>query len=198
MKDGSCMKNGFAHLLAFVLLMVQTPLCLSKDVLNVVLLPDPFKCHQLGVDFAITENSTLGIIGAKECKSDRPTYGSSNSNVDNTFSRILIPWRYSTEGAFNDGYFMQAVFGAEKSEFRSDAGSTADVTFADIGFYGGYQWFWSNGFNVSALVGVAFLAKRSLDKNIVPSESGDVVEFLDKNTRTNAHPGIGIILGWSF
>lgn len=198
MESEHCVKHRFKYLLVLAILMFQTPLCFSKDALNVVVLPDPFGCHQLGIDYALTESSTLGIIGTNECRSDRPTYGSSNNQVNNTFSRILIPWRYSMRGAFNNGYFAQAMIGVEKSNFRSTAGSSAGVTFADAGFHVGYQWFWKSGFNVSVLGGVAFLAKISANKDIVPSESNGVVEFFDKNTKDNVHPGVGIVFGWSF
>jgi len=93
---------------------------------------------------------------------------------------------------------MQTMVGVESSRFKSETGSNADVTFVDLTFHGGYQWLWGSGFNVSALVGVAYLKKYSVDKNISKNESNDVIEFLDKNTKSNMHVGTGVIFGWAF
>ena len=187
------------YLFSFLYLVFQSSLCFSKESFNVTLIPDLFNCHHhFGLEFAISENNTLGIIGTDKCTSDRPTYGDSNNKVDNTFNRIFIPWRYSFNGVFRDGYFIQTMIGMEKSRFKSEAGSRADVTFHDLTFHGGYQWFWDSGINVSALAGVAILKRSSLTKNIVPDETDDVVKFLDKNTKSNEHIGVGVIFGWAF
>ena len=189
----------FLYLLSFLYLVCQSSLCFSKESLNVTLVPDFFNCHHhFGFDLAINENNTLGIMGTDKCTSDRPTYGDSNNKVDNTFNRIFIPWRYSLKGAFRDGYFVQTMVGVEKSRFKSEAGSRADVTFIDLTFHGGYQWFWDSGFNVSALAGVAILRRNSLTKNIASNENVDVIKFLDKNTKSNEHIGVGVIFGWAF
>ncbi|MDX2464995.1 MAG: hypothetical protein QNK31_10875 [Porticoccus sp.] len=191
--------RDFVRVLSCVYFLVQASVCFSKDTINILVLPDYINCHDhYGFELGTSENSTLGILGSFKCNSDRPTYGGSNSKVSTAFSRIFVPWRYSFDGAFRDGYFVQAMVGRESSEFKSVAGSSADVTFIDLTFHGGYQWFWGNGFNVSALGGVAYLKKTSLDKNIVPGEGGDVVDFLDTNTDTNAHFGLGVIFGWVF
>jgi len=180
------------------ILIFSPGLCFSKDFLNFTLLPDLFKCHQLGVEFAITEKSTLGLIGRGSCKSDRPTYGKSNDNVRNNFSRILVPWRYSKNGVFTDGYFVQSLVGLERSKFSSELGSSANVTFLNVAFQFGYQWFWSNGLNVSVMGGPAFLVESGSSKNIVINEQDNVVDFLNKNTKTNVHGGAGVIIGWGF
>jgi len=86
----------------------------------------------------------------------------------------------------------------EKSRFKSDLGSEAEVTFMDIVFSVGYQWFWGNGLNVSVIGGPAFLIKNSVNKNLSQNESSDVIKFLDKNTKSNVHAGVGVLLGWSF
>jgi len=191
--------KSFVRLLSCFYLMFQTSLCFSEDSINFIVVPDLFNCHHhFGFELEILENSTLGILGSAKCKSDRPTYGDPNSKVNTEFSRIFIPWRYSFLGAFKDGYFIQTMVGVENSEFTSEAGSSADVTFIDLTFHGGYQWFWRGGFNVSALAGVAYLKESSLDINIVQNESSDVAEFLDKNTKSNVHIGIGVIFGWLF
>ncbi len=185
----------------FCSLLFQSSLCLSAGSINVVFLPDSvnsFKCHQPGVEFKITQYSTLGVLGILDCKSHRSTYGDTNDDVTNTFGRILIPWRYSKGGAFKDGSFMQVVVGMEKSKFKSELGSKADITFADFGFHYGYQWFWANGFNVSAMAGVAYLVESNSKKDIVQNENSDVVDFLDRNTKTNIHGGAGFIIGWTF
>ncbi len=191
--------KSFVRLLFCFYLMLQTSLCFSEDSINLIVIPDLNNCHHhFGFELPILENSTLGLLGSIKCKSDRPTYGDSNSKVNTAFSRIFIPWRYSFHGAFNDGYFIQTMVGVENSEFTSEAGSSADVTFIDLTLHGGYQWFWGNGFNVSALAGVAYLKEINLDKNITQNESSDVTEFLDKNTKSNVHIGIGVIFGWLF
>jgi len=152
----------------------------------------------MGFEMAVSENSTLGVLARNECKSDRPSFGSSNDNVKNTFSRFFVPWRYSKSGVFKDSFIMQLLIGVEKSKFKTELGSEARVTFIDIVSSFGYQWFWSNGFNVSVLGGPAFLIKNSSKENIVQNESNDVVNFLNDNTKSNIHAGIGVILGWNF
>ncbi len=180
-------------------LLFQSGLVFSKGSFNLSILPDPvFNCHQLGFDAAITDKSSLGVLARYQCNSDRPTYGSPNKDVKNTFSRILIPWRYSFNGVFEDGFIMQLSLGMEKSRFKSDLGSEAEVTFMDIVFSVGYQWFWGNGLNVSVIGGPAFLIKNSVNKNLSQNESSDVIKFLDKNTKSNVHAGVGVLLGWSF
>lgn len=185
-------------LLSMCILFVQASISHSEESINIVVLPETYDCHQVGAEFKVTKNSTLGVLGVVSCDSDRPTYGSSNNNVKNSFSRVLIPWRYSMGGAFENGYFVQSMIGMEAHEFRSTQGSRSDVSFVDLTLHGGYQWFWSNGFNVSALGGVNVLVKSSSDEHIVQNERTDVVDFIDKNTKSNIHPGLGVILGWKF
>jgi hypothetical protein len=185
----------------FCLLLLQAGACLSADAINLVLLPDSFnsfKCHQPGVEFQVSQTSTLAVFGRLDCESERSTYGDTNDEVTNTFSRIFVPWRYSKGGAFRDGPFMQSLVGMERSRFKSVSGSTADVTYVDFAFHYGYQWFWNNGFNVSVIGGLALLVKTSSDEEIVQNENNEVIDFLDKNTRTNVHPGAGFIFGWKF
>jgi len=179
-------------------LLVQAGLCYSSESINLILLPDLSSCHQVGGEIGINENSSLGILGRAGCESNRATYGNENDDVENKFSRILVPWRYSFNGVFKDGYFIQALSGVEKSEFKSTLGSTADVTFATLAVHGGYQWFWSNGFNISLMAGVAYLHEVSSSNRIVSGEEGNVTDFLDKNTKTNIHGGAGFFIGWLF
>ena len=184
-----------------LLLWFQSSLCLSADSINIVLMPDSinsFDCHHPGVEFKVTQTSSLGVFGRLNCETNRSTYGDTHDDVTNTFSRIFVPWRYSKGGAFKDGTFIQALIGIEKSKFRSVLGSKADVTFVDFAFHYGYQWFWKNGFNVSALAGVAYLVETSSEKDILPAENNDVIGFLDKNTKTNVHGGAGVLIGWKF
>lgn len=183
-------------ILSFVLIYAQTGR--ASDFLNVIVLPDPFSCHQAGVEFKVNKNNTLGVLGRLGCDSNRPTYGSKNDDVDNTFSRLLVPWRYSFNESFKNGFFLQAMAGAERSEFKSTLGSTADVTFVNVALYAGYQWFWNNGFNVSALAGRAFLQEVNSSKTIVSAENQAVSDYLDENTKTNNHGGFGVIVGWLF
>lgn len=198
MKGGFGM-NIFKYFVVSSLLLLQTSLCFagSKNVINFSVAPDPFThCHQYGVDVAITENSTLGVLPAS-C-TDRPTFGVINSQVTSTFNRTLIVWRYSPYGAFQDGYFVDAMVGAETNEFKSAAGSAANVSFIDAGGHVGYQWFWHNGFNVSALTGVGHLMRNSLDTSISPAESRTVSDYLDRQTSTTTHAGWGVNFGWAF
>lgn len=190
--------NFYSRIVLLSLVLLLPEWCFSKDTVNLVFLPDVFNCHQLGIETVLSGKNTLGAIGRSGCHSNRPTYGSANDSVTNSFSRILVPWRYSPNGGFEDGYFLQALVGLEKSRFASQLGSTAEVSFLDVGFHVGYQWFWGNGFNVSVLGGAAFLNKRNSTVAIGQNEEKDVVEFLDKNTKTNVHGGGGIIVGWSF
>lgn len=169
----------------------------SETSYNLLLLPDPFDCHQVGIEKSITHKTRLGILAVANCDSDRPTYGKANDNVSNSFSRILFPWTYSS-GVWNDGYFTKVLVGVEHHEFESTLGSTANVTFTDISAHFGYQWFWQNGLNVSASLGAAFLYKNSVNRSIDTGETSDVIDFLDKNTKTNQHLALGIILGWAF
>lgn len=179
-------------------LFIYMGMCHSLESMNVIFLPDPFSCHQVGVEFQTNDKNTLGLLGRLNCDSKRPTYGSKNADVDNKFSRLQVPWRYSFKDGFKSGFFVQALAGLEQSEFKSTLGSTAKVTFINIGFHGGYQWFWKNGINVSVLAGRAFLQEINSDKNIISGESQSVSNFLDKNTKTNNHGGFGVIVGWLF
>ena len=88
--------------------------------------------------------------------------------------------------------------GLEYSEFSSRIGSTADVTFANLGGYVGYQWFWPNGFNISVMGGGVYLQELNSSTTLAPGEGNDVSDFLDKNTDSNIHAGYGIIFGWLF
>jgi len=180
------------------LLLVESGLCYSSESNNLILLPDSSSCHQAGIEMAINKHNTLGILGRAGCESDRPTYGSKNDDVENRFGRILVPWRFSFKGVFTDGYFVQALAGLEKSEFKSTLGSSADVTFTNLAAHVGYQWFWRNGFNLSLMGGVAYLHEVSSSKHIVTGEQKSVTDFLDKNTKTNIHGGAGVIVGWLF
>lgn len=187
--------------IVFCLLWIVSSSCLSADFINIIFLPDfsnSFECSEPGVEFKVTDNSTIGILGTFDCDSIRPTYGSTNDQVSNTFSRGLVPWRYSWKGAFTDGAFIQALIGVEKSKFRSDLGSTANVTFIDLGAHFGYQWFWKNGFNISVLGGIAYLVETSSDQKLEPGESQDIIDYLDKNTDSNVHGAFGAIIGWKF
>jgi len=104
-----------------------------------------------------------------------------NSQVTNKFNRILIPWRYSPHGVFNNGLFAEALIGVEKSELKTAAGSSADVTFIDTGVWLGYQWVWNDGLNISTAVGLAHLSRSSLDKSISPTESSNVaISWIDR------------------
>lgn len=182
-------------------LLFQSGLCLADASFNIIVLPDSinsFDCHQVGVEFKVAQNHSVGMLGRFDCETNRSTYGDTHDDVTNTFSRILIPWRYSKNGVFKDGIIIQALVGVEKSEFRSKLGSKADVTFVDFGIHYGYQWFWENGFNISALAGVAYLVETSSEKSIVQNENSDVINWLDKNTKTNIHGGAGIMIGWKF
>ena len=99
---------------------------------------------------------------------------------------------------FNDGYFFDVGVGAESNEFRTTAGSTANVSFIDTGGHGGYQWFWDNGLNISALLGVGHLMRDSLDQSISPAESISVKDYLSQQTSVTTHIGFGVIFGWAF
>jgi len=201
MKGGFGM-NIFKYFVVSSVLLLQTSLCFARsdEVINFYVSPDPIThCNGYGVDVAITENSTLGIVGIPECISDRPTfYGSSTIKLSNKLNRMFAMWKYSPHGVFEDGYFLYAVVGADNSEFKSAAGSTANVSFIDTGTGVGYHWFWHNGFNVTTALGVAHLIQNSIDKSISSTESVDTVNYLDQQTRTNTHAGVGLFFGWAF
>ncbi len=190
----------FRYLPVSVFLFFQVSLCFasSEKSLNFSFLPDPkTRCHQYVVDIAITDNSTLGIMPSYNC-SDRPTYGTINKQVTSTFNRLLIPWRYSPGGVLKKGYFVVTLLGVEKNEFKTTLGSGVNVSFIDTGVLLGYQWFWQNGFNISGLLGIAHLIRYKRDKDISPTESSNVSEYLNRQTRTNTHIGGGIQFGWAF
>jgi len=188
--------RNIINLLWATLLIVQTEISIA-DEYNILLLPERY-CTQAGIEKKISDEYTLGVIGRFSCNSQRPTYGSKNDDVYNEFSRLLVPLKYSFNGVFTKGPFIQGVIGMEKSEFSSKLGSTADVTYLDLAVYGGYQWYFSNGFNISVLGGIAYLQELSSNQQISASETTSVIEFLNKNTETNIHGGAGIIVGWTF
>jgi len=196
--NGDCCMKIFNYLLVTLFIIFQTPKCFAQDSVNLYVGPDPKShCHQFGAEVGITKNSTLGVIPAYNC-SDVNTYGPINNQVNSTFNRILIPFRYSPNGIFKNGYFIMALLGMEKNEFKSVAGSSANVSFIDTGILFGYQWFWRNGFNISGSIGVVHLMRNSLDQTISSTESNDVSEYLDQQTSTNTHVGGGMFLGWVF
>jgi len=190
------LKKSLNLIISTLIIIFQINICYSKDY-NLVLLPEAY-CHQAGIETRITKNSTLGIIGRANCVSERPTYESKNDDVENAFSRVLLPWKYSFNGSFSKGAFVQGMAGLEKSKFKSISGSSADVTFVNLSMHGGYQWFWRSGFNLSLLGGVAYLQEVSSSKQIVGSERSEVTDFIDKNIKTNVHGGAGVTVGWMF
>jgi len=194
----------FKYLLVPSFLLFQMSLSFAQDSINFSVGPDPIThCHQYRVDVAITKNSTLGVMPSYNCtdRPNRPNNDGSmviNSQVTNKFNRIIIPWRYSPNGAFINGLIVEAIVGVEKSEFKSASGSNANVSFIDTGVWLGYQWFWHNGLNITAVAGVAHLSRISLDKSISPTESSNVSDYLDQQTSTNTHAAGGVFFGWVF
>jgi hypothetical protein len=93
---------------------------------------------------------------------------------------------------------VEAIVGLEKSELKSAAGSSANVTFVDTGVWLGYQWFWRSGLNISAAAGLAHLTRISRDMSISSTESRDVNNYLERQTSTNTHMAGGAFFGWSF
>lgn len=189
------MRNVFRLALP-IFLFTYVGVCYPADN-NLILLPAPY-CTQGGVEAKINQNSTVGILARFNCLSGRPTYGSKNHNVENNFTRVLVSWKYSFNGVFSKGAFVQGLVGFEQSEFRSAVSSTTEVEFVNLGIYGGYQWFWRNGFNLSLLAGVVYLYELNSGKQINSSETTDVIDFLNKNSESNIHPGAGAIVGWIF
>jgi hypothetical protein len=185
--------------IGFFILVFYSSSSFSQNTINFIILPDPlYAVHHIGFEMAVTEKSRLGMLAAYKRDSDRPTYGESNDDVTNTFSRILIPWIYSKNGAWEDGFILTGLVGLEKDKFKSEAGSRAEATFVNFGLLAGYQWFWGNGFNISAMAGGALLVESRSEKGIIAGERSEVVDYLDKNTKTNTHFSAGVILGWAF
>lgn len=191
------MKNFTAPLLACVLFM-QMSVSHADKAINMIVLPDLFSCHQIGGEIPMTSKTTVGVLARTGCHTKRPAYGKSNTDVRNTFNRVLIPLRYAKEGVFQDSVFIQTLIGAESHHFRSTLGSRSRVVFAELALHAGYQWFWSSGFNISVLAGVAVLIKNHSKNDVVDTETESVKAFLNKNTATNTHGGAGVIFGWKF
>ncbi len=180
-----------------VMLFFHTALCFAQDSVNLQILPDPTThCTQLWGEVAITTNSTLGVMPAS-C-SNRPTVGTINNQVSDSFNRISFSWKYSPHGAFKDGYFLMAGAGVETHAFSSVAGSTANVTYIDTGLFYGYSWFWRNGLNCSVGLGVAHLMPVTVGKSISTTETSTVSDYLDQQTSTSTHMGTILALGWAF
>ncbi len=185
--------------LSIAFLLLYPSLSLSQPSTNFILIPDlQFNVHQLGIERALSNRTKAGLLVAYRSDSDRPTYGDSNENVKNDFQRILFPWIYSKNGSWTDGYVLTGMVGLENSKFKSAVGSHAEVTFLDLVLLGGYQWYWDNGLNVSALAGGALLVKSNSNEDISSGETIAIVDYLHDNIKTNIHPALGIILGWSF
>jgi len=194
--NGSNSVKNILKLFWVMLLIVQMKISHAEEY-NLVLLPEPY-CTQAGIEKKVSDKHTLGVIGRFNCNSERPTYGSKNDDVENKFSRILVPLKHSFNGAFNQGAFIQGMIGIEDSEFKSNLGSNADVTYLNLSVHGGYQWYFRNGFNISVLGGVAHLQEISSSRQIAGSETLSVTDFINKNTETNTHVGAGVIVGWLF
>ena len=178
--------------------LLAPPNCIAQGIFNLILLPDPFSCHQVGLEIAVSDNNRLGLLGVAACKSNRPTFGSPHPDIDNSFSRLLLPWTYTRNSAWTDSFFIKPIIGRESHRFRSKKDSNAEVVFMDYTVQAGYQWFWKNGFNITTSGGLAYLARSRLKKTITSDEDQSVIRFLDDNTETNVHAGIGVILGWLF
>lgn len=188
------------YLLVSAFLLLQTSLCFAENSINFSFVYDIHSpdCSQLLVDVATSKNTSLGI-SPMSCNSDRPAIVMApNSNVRNQVNRIVVPWRYSPRGVFKDGFYFMATLGVENDQFNSTAGSTANVLFLGSSLHTGYQWFWKNGFNITLIFSASHLARMSLDRTTSPTESPDVVDFLDQNTSTNTHYSAGPLLGWAF
>jgi len=189
----------FKYLLVSLVLFFQTSLCFarSENSINILLIPDPItNCSSAGVEIAMTKNSTLNIV-PQSCAS-RPSVGLANNQVTNKFDRVGFGMEFYLQGALNGGYFMSLGGGVENVEYTSVAGSSAKVQFVDVAIGAGYQWIWKNGFNMNLQFAIAHLMLNSLDKTISPTESADVTNFLNQNTSTGTHPGMGFAFGWAF
>jgi hypothetical protein len=194
-----------SRFVAVLLLFLQSTLCIAESgaSANVSISPDPSTlCHQYRVDYAVAERSTLGLMLAYDCanRPNRPVSGSMdmNSGVSNTFNRIVVPWRYAPHGVLRDGYFVDALVGVERAEYKTTAGSDANVHFFDVALGLGYQWFWHNGLNVSVFAGAAHLMRQSGGVNISATELAGTTEYLKQQTSTNSHLASGAYVGWSF
>ena len=188
----------FKYILVNLFLLFHASLCIAQDSINLYVAPDPTThCHQFGVEVALSKNSSIGVIPSYNC-ANRNTYGPLNDQVTSNFNRVIVPLRYAPNGIFENGYFLMALIGMEKNEFKSVAGSSANVSFIDTVILFGYQWFWRNGFNISGSIGVAHLMRNSLDQTIAPTESNSVSDYLVQQTSTNTHVGGGMFLGWVF
>ncbi len=188
---------------SFLLLQTSLGNASSVNSINVSIAPDiATGCHQMRADVRIIENLTLGIMPSYECENrpDRPIDGSMKmqSGVSNTFNRVLFPWRYSPRGAMTDGYFLELFIGGERGAYSSVSGSSTTVNFIDVGTWIGYQWVWGSGINLSAAAGFAHLMLYSRNNSRVSTESHDVNDYLDQQTRTNTHLASGFFLGWAF
>lgn len=194
-----CYMNLFKYLLGTLVLLLQTSLCFAgaENSVNILLMPDPItNCSTAGLEVAMTEHSTLNIV-PQSCTS-RPSVGLANNQVTNKFDRVGFGVEYYLEGALNGGYFVSMGSGVENVEYTSVAGSSAKVQFIDVAIGAGYQWIWKNGFNMNLQFAIAHLMLNSLDKIISPTESADVTNFLNQNTSTGTHPGMGFAFGWAF
>jgi hypothetical protein len=189
----------YEYLLVSAFLFLQTSLCFAEKSINFSIVPDRSPdCSQLVVDVAMSEHTSLGI-SPLSCNSDRPAIAMApNSNVRNQVNRIVVPWRYSPRGVFKDGFYFMASLGIENDQFNSTAGSTANVFFLGSSLHTGYQWFWKNGFNITLIFSASHLTQMSLDRTTSPTESPDVVDFLDQNTSSNTHYSVGPLFGWAF
>lgn len=199
----------FRRIIVSSVLLIQTSVCFAQSEKSINFTSAPYiapkhVCEMFGIEVAITEKITLGVSPAVNCKNrasvtDRKVGLDFPSGVTNKFNRILIPWIYAPAGSFHTGYFVQILSGVERGEYKTAAGSSANVTFINTGFTGGYQWFWGNGFNISVNLGVAHLVRYKFDRNISPAETSNIIiNYLDQQTSTNTHPAGGIQFGWAF
>lgn len=191
------MKNTCLYLLTLTL--VQPSWCFAENSINFTFIPSPeYSTHQYGIEIGMTGYSRVGILAADRRDSRRPTYGDDHDQVRNDFHRVLSVWSFTHKGAWQNSFVLTAVAGVENDNFKSTQGSRAEVDFLALGVLAGYQWFWSNGFNMTTIIGRALLIAKNVKKDYVNDEDQDVVAYLNKNTETNNHTGIGFILGWAF
>lgn len=199
-----------SFLVVFALLNLAVPIAQADDSLparnsvNVKGYPLPLalRLFMLDVDIGAFRNVTLGPTLASFLFQDQ----AQNLDLNAGWLGIRANWTLGNS-RFSDSWFLATSISGAQVKGTSNVvvgGETVQVSAtikaSVIGLFGGYQWFWGNGFNLSLGAGLySFGIKPELVLNGTAS-SGASVELpvtLPKSARA-ALPWAELGVGWVF
>ena len=83
-------------------LFIYAGMCHSSGSVNVILLPDPYSCHQAGIEFQTNEKNTLGLLGRLDCFSVSAKFSPPYSLLNNVDYSALKDEREENQAIISD------------------------------------------------------------------------------------------------